>query len=126
MLVPGSNVLKIAMRYLGNQTVKIKPYRETVITDDGRMIPQFDDEIIITGSWQPLNLTTKKFLEIELSQDAANFFTNHPLFSIDRDRASDVAFYNGATWRIRSVTDWQSQDGWKQVLLYRDQDFTNA
>jgi len=117
MKVPGSNLLKMALKLVATQTVQYRTFTGNAVLADGSKVPGFAAPVEMRGSFQPMSANNKKFLGLDLNTNYANFYVSADVLGLDRDRARDRLTYAGKTYQIMNVTDWFSQDGWKNVQL---------
>ena len=117
MIVPGSNLLGIALSVLGAQTASY--YARTGRTKNSRgvFVTTFAPPIDVIGSWQPMNKTTVTAMGLDMSKDYATFYSATPFNTIDENEPADEFTYAGRRWRAISKTNWTPADGWNGVVV---------
>lgn len=117
MIVPGSNLLGIALGVLGAQTARY--YARIGRTKDAQGVfrTTFAAPVDVVGSWQPVNKTTLSALGLDMARNHANFYSETPFSTIDENEGADEFEYAGRRWRVLNSTDWVPADGWNGVLV---------
>lgn len=119
MIVPGSNLVKIARRLIKYQSVQYFKFLESAPDAVGQLVSVFELPQSIQGSWQPVKRSLYNQMGLNFSKDYANFYSANDLLGISRDYSGDEVVYNGARYKIESVTRWYVLDGWNAALLVK-------
>lgn len=117
MLVPGSNLLGIALGVIGAQTPTY--FERTGRTKDavGVWSTTFAPGVEITGSWQPLDKKTIALLGLDMAKDYNRFVGPRAFNTVDDDQGADEFEYGGKRWRVTGKVEWVRQDGWSSVIV---------
>lgn len=116
MRVPGSNLLNMAMRALGQQTVQYKAFTKRVTNSAGLDVPEFAPARCLSGSVQPVPRQLYEQMKLDFQKNYVNFYVSKAVLDIRRDVAGDRIIFNGKTFQCESLTDWYAMDGWVAVL----------
>lgn len=116
-MIPGSNLLRSALRLLGNQTVILYRYAGRVTTDTGRDVSAFSPPITHPeGSVQPLPRARYADLGLDYSKSAVTWFVPTIVQGVERDRSPDKFVFGSRLYEVHAVTPWNLQDGWNEVV----------
>ena len=117
MTVPGSNVLRMALRVLGRQTVVLYRYASRSTSATGRDVAVYSPPLVVTeGSVQPVPRTRYAAMGLDLTRSYVTWFTSASVRGIERDRAPDQFVFGGRLYDVTAVTPWNLQDGWNEVV----------
>lgn len=116
-MIPGSNILRSALRLLGNQTVILYRYAGRVTTPTGRDVSAFSPPITHPeGSVQAVPRTRYSDLGLDYSKDYVTWFVPTIVQGVERDRSPDRFIFGIRLYEVHSVTPWNRQDGWNEVV----------
>lgn len=121
MLVPGSNLLGIALQAI-NPTggVQFKKYLGESENDFGATIKTYSDPAPMLGcSVQPMPASMVQQLGLSLQKQYVNIWTQSNIQVAYEGQEGDIVIWDGAEWEVMSPTSWQVQDGWKQIIAVR-------
>lgn len=116
-MIPGINLLAVAMTAIAPQVVQYRAWLGKVTNDQGEQIPTYADPLPVTGSFQPVSLDRKQILGLNISNSYATFYATGAYKPVFRNTQPDQIVYNGRVWYVTGLVDWFSQDGWQAVLL---------
>lgn len=119
MLVPGSNLLALAMGPIARQTLQHRTFVSRSTNAAGDYVSVFADPVTITGSFQAVNRNTYQLLGLNLQKDYANLYTQADVRTLDRDREGDLVDFAGETWQAESDQNWRAVEGWRKILCVR-------
>lgn len=119
MLVPGSNLLALAMGPIARQTLQHRAWVSRATNAAGDYVSVFADPMTITGSFQSVNRNTYQLLGLNLQKDYASLYTQADVQTLDRDREGDLLIFAGEIWQAESDQDWRAIDGWRKILCVR-------
>ena len=116
MIVPGSNLLSMALNVLGRQTV-------TYYIDDGRTtneigldVTDFDNGISVSGSFQPVPRNKYEMYGLDFQKAYFTFYASIDAIDLARDVSGDQLVFNKRRFQVVSKTDWFMIDGWDGIL----------
>jgi len=116
MIIPGSNLLNMALRVIQSQPVNYFKFFSRSLNNEGNWITTHYPPEMIRGSVQPVprNLYEKNGLEFE--KNYINFYTSNDLIGVERDISGDQISWNGRQYQCLSTDPWIALDGWSQIL----------
>ncbi|MDR0736620.1 MAG: hypothetical protein LBF51_07300 [Zoogloeaceae bacterium] len=124
-MIPGSNLLRQAMRIIGGQGVLWFRNTGRTTTDAGLDVPEYAPPVFIdTGSVQPIDSArydSARYAQMGLDMEKVYilWFVPADVVGVKRDLCGDVIEWNGGRWQCRHDLPWFGQDGWKQVTCVR-------
>jgi hypothetical protein len=116
MIVPGSNLLRLAMGPIARQKLQHRAYISRTINAAGDYVSTFADPVDITGSFQPVNRSLYQQLGLNLEKNYSTLYTQANVMPTERDREGDYVVFGGSTWQCNSEQDWRAVDGWRKLL----------
>lgn len=120
MMVPGQNLLAIASRVIGLQTITYKQYLSGTINNVGIRVPTYAADVSVKASVQPVPRSVYEQYGLDLQKSYITIFTSTAMVDLKRDYASDRIGYNGGTYQLPSNQgDWHSVDGWNSYLAVK-------
>ena len=121
MFVPGSNLLSIALHAITpTGGAEVKRFLGESTNDFGSVIKTYSDPVPMVGcSVQPVTSATIQQLGLSLTKSYVNIWTQSNVQVGYDGRQGDLIVWDGAEWEVMSPTNWQVQDGWKQIIAVR-------
>jgi hypothetical protein len=121
MLVPGSNLLGIALRAITpTGGAQVKRFVGESTNDFGSVIKTYTDpEPMLGCSVQPVTSATIQQLGLSLTKAYVNIWTQSNVQAGYDGKEGDIILWDGSEWEVLSPTNWQVQDGWKQIIAVR-------
>lgn len=116
MMVPGSNLLGMALRIIARQSFTYYAYMDRVKNAAGLLVPAYSSPVELTGSVQPVPRILYEQLGLDLQRNYLTFFVEKDILDIRRDVSGDKFVFNGLTFQCESITNWFPMDGWVPVL----------
>jgi len=116
MIVPGANLLSIALRVIAPQTLAHRAFVSRSPNVSGDWVNVYADPVNITGSMQAVNTKLYQMLGLDLAKNYSTLYTQATVLATTRDRSGDLLEYGGKTWQAESDMNWHAQDGWTKVL----------
>jgi len=117
MLIPGSNLLGIALSAIQpTGGVTVKTFISNTENEYGSTIKMYSDPVPMLGcSVQPMSAAMVQQLGLSLQKNYINIWTQSNIEAAYNGREGDIVNWNGVDWEILNPTSWQVQDGWKQI-----------
>jgi len=115
-MIPGGNLLNQALSIIGQQQFGLKKFVRREINDIGNDIPQYDCEVPVSGSVQPVPRSVYNSQGLDRKRNYITVYSSDPVVGVGRDSSGDIVKYDGRTFQVMSENDWSSQDGWAGVL----------
>lgn len=116
MIVPGSNLLNMALRVIQPQGLGWRAFVSRSVNAAGDFVNTYADSVNIQGSMQPLEKKLYQELGLNLAKNYSVLFTSAQVRHTTEDRSGDLLTYGGLTWCAESDTDWAVADGWRYIL----------
>lgn len=116
MAIPGSNLLRTAMRTIATQNIEYYKFRARESNEVGQYQAVYYPKICIKGSVQPVPRTIYVQMGLDFQKSYRNFFVPQSIFDIARDISGDQMVFASQIYQCISKTDWASVDGWVEVL----------
>jgi hypothetical protein len=116
MMVPGSNLLGMALSVIQPQTIGHHAWAGRTIDDAGEYVTTYADPVDIEGSMQAVNKKLYQTLGLNLAKNYAQLYTSANVRPTSRDRSGDMLEYAGRWWLAESDMNWSAQDGWRKLL----------
>ena len=119
MPIPGNNIYQQATAIIARQTYDYYQFIGTAIDARGRQTSQYNPAVTLADSIQAVPRELYQDLGLDFERDTIRIYTDNQLFAIERDYSGDQIDYRGARFQLLSDTDWQSQDGWREIFAVR-------
>jgi len=116
MLVPGSNLLSMALRIIAPQGLMHKAFVSRTENAAGDTVSTYAEPVPIQGSMQAMNMATYQELGLNIAKNYSTLYTTINVKPTNRDREGDLVIYDNKTWLCESDMHWQAQDGWCMLL----------
>lgn len=117
MIVPGSNLLGLALTLIAPQGVEWSRATGRTENDLGQWVTTYDAPVALWGSWQPLAAAKYTELGLDLAKRYFVFYVSASVASIERAQSPDVLVRDGRRHVVEdSDSDWLTIDGWRGVL----------
>lgn len=117
MIVPGSNLLAIALTVIAPQQIVL--YRATGRAENaiGEWVTTYAPGYPVEGSWQPVDQMKYEALGLDLAKKYYMFFASERIESIARGESPDLAERNGRKYSTVSDNPWNDVDGWQSAMF---------
>lgn len=117
MIVPGSNLLGMALGVIGSQSVVLYRAIDRDQNPRGDWVTVFAPGVPVEGSWQPVD--SRKYVELglDLKRQYFNFYTSEPIEGAERGTGADQCRRDGRIYEVVGDTPWQSIDGWTSAMF---------
>lgn len=118
-MVPGSNLLNMALGVIGRQTVQWSQFTGRTVNSIGLFENAFATAISVSGSFQPIPRNRYENLGLDWSKDYVTFYVSKPFGDVRRDGTGDTFVFNGKTYQVMSNADWFAVDGWVSSMAVK-------
>lgn len=116
-MIPGSNLLRSALRLIGNQTVTLTPWVSSTTSPTGRDVSSYGTQVVVTeGSVQAVPRDRYADMGLDYTKSYVTWFTSATVRGVERNRGPDRFTYGGRLYEVHTVTPWNLQDGWNEVV----------
>lgn len=116
MIIPGGNILALAMRMMRPATVTWYAANGRTTDTVGQWVTSYATPVTIKGSMQAVQRDRYEFMGLDVQKNYVLFFTTSPLIDVRRGTSPDKIVYGGRTYICESSSPWQAIDGWTQML----------
>lgn len=117
MMVPGSNLLAIALTVIASQQIVL--YRATgrVQNAIGEWVPTYAPAYPVDGSWQPVDKAKYEMLGLDLEKKYFMFYASEKIEGIVRESAPDLCERDGRKYSTVGEVAWLEIDGWQSAMF---------
>ena len=117
MLVPGGNLLSVALGALRGQIVGYQAWTGRTKDAAGVFTDTFAARVEIGASIQPLSKDRIQLLGLDTSKSYVTVYALGRQFTVNRDRGSDRFDYGGRVYAtVDKPAGWSGQDGWNALI----------
>lgn len=117
MIVPGSNLLSIALSVIAPQQIVLYRALSRVENAIGEWVTTYAPGFPVEGSWQPVDRTKYEALGLDLMKNYYTFYTSELVNAINRDTSPDLAERNGRKYSTVGDVPWRDLDGWQSATF---------
>lgn len=115
-MMPGGNILGMALRVIKRQSFKYYAYSDRVLNDAGLYVTGFKTPIVISGSVQPVPRNLYQVNGLDFQKNYWNFYLERAVLDVARDVSGDQMEIYDIRFQCLSRTPWAAVDGWDAVL----------
>ncbi len=116
MMIPGGNLLGLAMTVIAPQILQYRPFLSRTKNDEGILASKFAAPAKLRGSIQPVPRQKYEQMGLEFQKNYVTIFIEKNAIDMSRDVAGDEFWYSGRLYQAESRTTWFAQDGWESIL----------
>lgn len=117
MIVPGSNLLAIALTVITPSEIALSRATGRVQNAVGEWVTTYAPQVPIEGSWQPVDQTKYESLGLDLTKKYFTFYASEVINSINRGESPDLCERNGRKYSTVGDVPWNDVDGWQSALF---------
>jgi hypothetical protein len=117
MIVPGSNLLSIALTVIAPQQIALSRATGRAKNAVGEWVTTYAAQVPVEGSWQPIDQTKYEALGLDLAKKYYMFYTTELITSIERNQSPDICERNGRKYSTVSDVPWNDVDGWQSAMF---------
>ncbi|MDR0805948.1 MAG: hypothetical protein LBN41_04260 [Enterobacteriaceae bacterium] len=110
------NLLNIAARVIPQQSVTWYQFTERETDELGRWNNQYAEPVLITGSWQAVDVQDVLEMGLDTSKIYRQLYTSNPVSGVNRGSSPDYLVSGGKRYEVVGDADWYTQDGWKGLV----------
>lgn len=119
MIVPGSNLLRLALSVQGTQTLRWHQATGRTTNSVGKDVTAYADPVDVKGSFQPMSRASVMRNGLNIEKNYGTLYCVEPIQTAGRDLSGDQFSYGGSRWQAAGEIDWTMQDSWDAVTLVR-------
>lgn len=116
MLVPGSNILNMALSVIAKSSFQYYAFVSRTPNEVGQDIATYASPTILRGSVQPIPRSLYQEYGLDFQRNYVNVYISRDMMDIARDVSGDKIIFNRNTYQCVSKTAWDAIDGWDAVL----------
>jgi hypothetical protein len=115
-LIPGQDLLAMAMTVIAQQDLSYYKYAGRVLNSLGQYVSTYSRGVVMSGSWQPVPRNLMIQYGLDFQKSYFTFYTSNNVVDLTRDVSADQLAFNGERYQVESNNDWFALDGWKGIL----------
>jgi hypothetical protein len=115
-MIPGSNILNMALRVIAPQSLQYYAYKSRSENDIGYLQTTYEEPVTVLGSFQAVPRSVYSFMGLDFSKQYFMFYASENIQTLNRGRSGDKLTFNGQTFEVMSDTSWHSIDGWNGIM----------
>lgn len=116
VMIPGSNLLKTALKVISKQQFTYFRFLSTEAQPNGQLVTVYYPGIPVMGSVQAVPRVLFEKMGLDFQSNYLQFFMSKDVVDVTRDVSGDQMEFRGKRYQCLSKTDWFGIDGWDQVL----------
>lgn len=125
-MIPGSNILSMALRVIGKQCFQYYAYTSRTLNSIGLYDAIYAPPIPLSGSVQPVPRDLYERYGLDFQRNYINVYLQRSVIDVSRDVSGDQIVFNGVTYQCLSKTPWDAIDGWDAVLCVQVNEATTC
>lgn len=115
-MIPGSNLLSMALRVIAPQSLKYYAYASRTENDIGVLEAVYASPVDVLGSFQAIPHSIYSFMGLDFSKQYFMFYASVDMQNLNRGKAGDRLEFNGKLFEVMSETAWHAIDGWNGIM----------
>ena len=116
MGVPGSNLLKQALKAIKPTTIQYVKFNGRVLNAARQYIDSYDAPSPLRASVQAVARDKYQDLGLDLQKNYIKIWASANLIDLKRDYSGDYFIYGGVKYKLNNQTPWFLQDGWASAI----------
>lgn len=116
MGVPGSNLLKQALKVIKPTTIQYVKFNGRVLNAARQYIDSYDAPAPLKASVQAIARDKYQDLGLDLQKNYIKMWASENLIDLKRDYSGDYFIYGGVKYKLNNQTHWYIQDGWASAI----------
>lgn len=116
MGVPGSNLLKQAMKAIKPTNIKYVKFNGRVQDALRNWVDQYALPTDLKASVQAIARDKYQDLGLDLQKNYIKMWASADLIDLKRDYSGDYFIYGGRKYKLNNQTHWYLQDGWASAI----------
>lgn len=115
-MIPGSNLLNMALRVIASQSLQYYAYKSRTENEIGFLETTYEDPVTVLGSFQAVPRNVYSFMGLDFSKQYWMFYASENIQTLNRGRSGDRLTFDNKTFEVISETAWHSIDGWNGIM----------
>lgn len=115
-MIPGGNVLSMAMLVISPQAVQYVQSTGRALNDIGQWVTTYADPVTLYGSFQPVPRKLYEMYGLNLQKSYFTFYVSKNIIDLQRNVSADQLVVGSQKYQCESSNDWYSIDGWDAIL----------
>jgi len=117
-VIPGNNLLQMALTVIGAQTVGYRAFTGRTNNAAGKLVSTYAAAVPKRGSFQPIPRQYYAQMGLDFSKSYAMWYDpSGDTFALTRNTAGDLISFAGKNFEALSSTDWKAIDGWTGIMF---------
>lgn len=116
MSIPGSNLLRQAMKVIKPSVVKYLRFNGRILDARRQYIDSYEPEVDLVASVQAIQRSAYKDLGLDFQKNYIKIWAAADLIDIARDNSGDIFKWGGRKYKLIDNTNWMLMDGWASAL----------
>ncbi|WP_310625799.1 phage collar protein [Limnohabitans sp.] len=114
--------MSTALRLIARTEFVIIPWQSSAPDARGINVDVFGPPVTYNGHVQIINQNRYQALGLDFQKSYIRIYSDDAAVSdVERSRGSDKIVWNGDTYKVDSITDWQVVDGWLRATCVKVQ-----
>lgn len=116
MSIPGSNLLRQALKVIRPTTIQVIKYNGRTLDANRNFLSTYDAPVDMQASVQAVNRERYLALGLDFQKEYIKIWISEDLIDLERDYSGDKFIYGGKEYQLIDQSDWFLQDGWASNL----------
>jgi|SRR5208337_260308 len=116
MIVPGANILSIALSAIGSQSMSYYQSLSRLTNDIGQWVTTYAPPIMLYGSIQPVPRKIYAQYGLDFQKSYFTIYVSKNIIDLQRDISADQIILGSDTYQCESSDDWFTSDQWDRIL----------
>ena len=112
MLIPGSNLLRMANRLIRFQTVMYYPFDSRYLNEARQWVTTYGTAFPLSASVQAVPRDKYSDMGLDFAGEFIKLFANYNVIDLRRDSSGDRLIWNAEWYQMEQGKSWFLQDGW--------------
>lgn len=115
-MIPGANILRIALRAQGQQRALLHRFTGRTANAIGQWVTAYAAPQLVQGSIQTTPKSLYQAYGLDLQKNYITCYFDMSIGVVQRGESGDQITFAGRRWQFTTGTDWTPQDGWMQLF----------
>lgn len=116
MGVPGSNLLRQALKVIKPTTIKYVKFNGRVLNAARIWVDSYDEPVDLKASVQAVPREKYQDLGLDLQKNYIKIWASKDLVDLKRNYSGDYFIYGTTKYKLSGETPWFLQDGWASAI----------
>lgn len=116
MSIPGSNLLRQALKVIRPTTIQVIKYNGRTLDANRNYLSTYSAPVDMKASVQAINRERYLALGLDFQKEYIKIWISADLIDLERDYSGDKFIYGNKEYQLIDQSDWFLQDGWASNL----------